>query len=81
MPKHFGIGVTAPSVAAARAIADEVRQELWPDVAALEDVVEDVDLRTLDAGHVLPNMRPPVWPGVWYPMGWEGPPTGRPRER
>jgi hypothetical protein len=35
-----------------------------PDIA---DVVEDVDVRTLDEGHVLPNMGDPTVRGVWYP--------------
>jgi len=33
--------------------------------------VEDVDVRTLDQGHVIPNMLPPDRRGVWYPMGYE----------
>jgi len=30
-------------------------------------VTEDVDVSTLDAGHVLPNMYPPNERGVWFP--------------
>jgi hypothetical protein len=30
-------------------------------------VIEDVDVSTLDAGHVRPNMGVPVWRGVWWP--------------
>ena len=30
-------------------------------------VVEDVDLTTLDAGHVRPNMHPASERGVWFP--------------
>jgi hypothetical protein len=37
-----------------------------PEIGA---VVEDVDVSTLDANHVLPNMEAPNWRGVWYPMG------------
>ena len=29
-------------------------------------VVEDVDIKQLDQGHVIPNMDPPVWRGVWF---------------
>ena len=32
-------------------------------------VVEDVDVSTLDAGQVLPNMLPPNVRGVWFPLG------------
>jgi hypothetical protein len=31
------------------------------------DVVEDVDVRKLDQGHVLPNMGDRTVRGVWYP--------------
>jgi len=30
-------------------------------------VVEDVDVRTLDQGHVVPNMGAVNFPGVWFP--------------
>lgn len=36
----------------------------------LGDIVIDVDVRTLDQGHVLPNMLPPSLRGVWFPMGY-----------
>jgi hypothetical protein len=35
-------------------------------------VTADVDVPTLDAGHVLPNMESPNWRGVWYPRGFAG---------
>ncbi len=38
--------------------------------------IEDVDVRTLDQGHVIPNMLPPDRRGVWYPMGY-APSQGR----
>ena len=34
-------------------------------------VIEDVDIRTLDQGHVIPNMQSPVERGVWFPLGYE----------
>jgi hypothetical protein len=34
-------------------------------------VVEDVDVSTLDADHVLLNMAPPNWRGIWYPLGYQ----------
>jgi hypothetical protein len=30
-------------------------------------VIEDVDVRELDQGHVVPNMGDPTVRGVWYP--------------
>jgi hypothetical protein len=29
--------------------------------------IEDVDVSTLDPGHVLPNLIPCNWRGVWFP--------------
>jgi len=33
-------------------------------------LIEDVDVSKLDAGHVLPNIDPPVWRGIWFPRGY-----------
>jgi hypothetical protein len=35
---------------------------------SLARVIEDVDVSTLDANHVLANSIPTIWRGVWYPM-------------
>jgi len=34
----------------------------------IKKVIENVDVSTLDAGHVLPNMSPPNIRGVWFPL-------------
>ena len=34
-------------------------------------VIENIDLATLDQGHVIPNMGPPNIRGVWYPLGYD----------
>lgn len=36
----------------------------------VDTMIEDVDIRTLDAGHVLPNMGMPAVRGVWFPLGY-----------
>jgi hypothetical protein len=69
VPGRLGIGVTAATLVEARELAECVRTT-WPGATALEAAIEDVDVSTLDQGHVIPNMRPPVWPGVWYPVGY-----------
>ena len=28
-------------------------------------------VRDLDQGHVIPNMAPPDWRGIWYPKGFD----------
>lgn len=37
----------------------------------IKKVIEDVDIRTLDQGHVIPNMHPPNNRGIWFPLGYE----------
>jgi len=36
----------------------------------IRKVVENVDVSTLDKGHVLPNMLPPNIRGIWFPLGF-----------
>jgi hypothetical protein len=35
----------------------------------VERIEFDIDLGTLDRNHIIPNMHPSVWRGIWYPMG------------
>jgi hypothetical protein len=46
-----------------------VKDEMFPDgqLPPIAKIIEDVDVSTLDEGHVLLNMNPPVWRGVWFP--------------
>jgi hypothetical protein len=63
---HIGIGVTAVSLDVAKQLATEVANRFgW---GSLGSVAQDVDIRSLDQGHVIPNMGPPNLPGVWYPF-------------
>ena len=74
-------GVTAWSVDDAAAILRATvfaRSEL-PEIGS---VVDGLDVSTLDADHVLPNLGAPARRGVWYPVGYEAdrlpaPPVGR----
>ena len=36
----------------------------------IKRMIENVDIRELDQGHVVPNMKPPNWRGVWFPLGY-----------
>ena len=66
IPGHLGIGVTAFSRAEADRLAADAAERLgWPCPSGL--VIEDVDVRELDQGHVVPNMGPAAVRGVWYP--------------
>jgi hypothetical protein len=64
-----GCGVTAYDREDAQHLLRErvFRGELPP----VERVVEDIDVSTLDPGHVLPNMSAPNRRGVWFPMGYD----------
>ncbi len=72
-PKHtclgLGCGVTArdydDAVGILRSTLFKTRE--MPQIA---EVIEDVDVSTLDAGHVIPNMEVPVFRGVWFPKGY-----------
>lgn len=64
--EDLGIGVTAYSVDDARNLIDNEACSLPWDYEVLE-VVEDVDVRDLDQDHVVPNVGPVNFRGVWYP--------------
>ena len=58
-------GATAFDIAdALTLIADYLGADALPDAAT---VVEDIDVEALDANHILPNIGPPVFRGIWYP--------------
>ena len=65
--RGYGIGVTAYSREDAEQLISEMDSSVNKDVVA---IIEDVDIRTLDQGHVIPNMGPPNFRGVWYPKSY-----------
>jgi hypothetical protein len=70
-PREFG--VTAYS----ETDALEILRYVAFSASALPEVIEvatDVDVRSLDQGHVIPNMNPPNWRGTWYPKGYDAGP-------
>lgn len=69
-PSRLGYGVTAFDEADALAILRHVvfGGQAMPDV---REVRTDVDVRDLDQGHVVTNMNPPNWRGVWFPKGYD----------
>ena len=62
----FGIGVTAGSPDEAREFAEEVRTRSFAD-AKITGEIADVDVATLDAKHVVPNLGFVAAYGVWFP--------------
>jgi hypothetical protein len=62
---HFGVGVTAFSVEEATQLAQWAASQMGWRLDG--SVVEDVDIRTLDQNHVIPNMGVCSNRGVWFP--------------
>jgi hypothetical protein len=62
----WGCGVTAYSYEDALNL---LRPELFQDepIPPILRVVENVDVSTLEAGHVRPNMGVCIWRGIWFP--------------
>ncbi len=63
----LGYGITAYDEADARSILSFVAFD--GEAPEISEVKVDVDVRDLDQGHVIPNMNPPNWRGIWYPKG------------
>jgi hypothetical protein len=38
--------------------------------AVIAEIITDVDVSALDSGHILPNIEPPHWRGIWFPRGF-----------
>jgi len=64
--RHFG--VTAYSLDDALALLQACAAYPLRSAPVLVQARPNVDVSTLDPGHVLPNMLPPHWRGVWYPI-------------
>jgi hypothetical protein len=67
---RLGCGVTAFSRADAEGL---IRAAAGRELPPIRRVVEDVDVSTLDRGHVLPNMGDVSVRGVWFPLGVPAP--------
>lgn len=64
--RGVGFGVTARSLVDAELLLTSAGFVKGADFEIAE-VIEDVDIRTLDQNHVIPNMGPPNIRGVWFP--------------
>lgn len=66
---RMGCGVTAYSEDDALYLLREYVFQ-GGDIPITERIIEDVDISTLDKNHVIPNMEPPNWRGIWFPRGF-----------
>jgi hypothetical protein len=72
VPGLNGFGVTAFSIEDARFLLEAEGYLIDADV----EVITDVDVSTLDPNHVLQNVGPSSFRGVWFPclnVGWGEP--------
>jgi hypothetical protein len=67
---RLGCGVTAFTYDDALHIMDK---KLFIETRRppIKKVIKDIDVRTLDPGHVLPNYGVPSKRGIWYPPGYD----------
>jgi hypothetical protein len=66
---RMGCGVTASTQDEALGLIKE-RVFEGRELPPILRVVSDVDISTLDEGHVRPNMGIPVVRGIWFPLGY-----------
>ena len=64
----WGCGVTAFTFEEALGMLQE-KTRSYGELPEIKQVTEDVDIRTLDQNHVVPNMGDVTIPGVWWPLG------------
>ncbi|WPV00060.1 hypothetical protein SNE26_29035 [Mucilaginibacter sp. cycad4] len=65
----YGCGITAYSYDDALGILS--RDVFKGGIPTIKNLTENIDVSTLDAGHVLPNILPPTSRGVWFPYGYK----------
>lgn len=65
----LGCGITAYNFDDALAL---LRQKICLNgkEIIIKNCIENIDLTTLDQNHVLPNILPPNFRGIWYPLGY-----------
>jgi hypothetical protein len=64
--ERFGFRVTAYSLEDAKHLVDDAARSLSVNYEVLE-ILEDIDVRTLDQNHIVPNMGAPNFRDVWFP--------------
>jgi hypothetical protein len=65
----MGVGITAYDLADAhRMLREQVFLALGEEPVDPVEIIENIDIRTLEENHVRPNMDNPVARGVWFPF-------------
>lgn len=66
---YLGCGITAYTYDQAITILAN-RVFVNKDLPRIIKIVENIDVSKLDQGKVIPNMKPPIYEGVWFPLGY-----------
>jgi hypothetical protein len=66
---NMGCGITAYDEADARKMLTMVVFPMFGE-QPIDQIIEGIDVQTLEANHVLPNIGNPAVRGVWYPALW-----------
>ncbi len=61
-----GFGVTGFSLEDARQLLAEIKLPAHR-LAEIKEIIENIDVSTLEANHIRNHMGPPNFRGVWYP--------------
>ena len=66
------VGVTASTLNEARQLIKNTFDKInWTHISGREideaEVIENINIKLLDAGHVIPNMGVVTFKGVWFP--------------
>ena len=67
----LGVGVTAFGIDDALNL---IRSKIFEgqELPPIKEIIEDIDVSTLDPKHILPNMRGnPAARGIWFPQGFD----------
>ena len=68
-PLNLGCGVTADSLDGAIQL---LRSKVFlKEHFEIVQTIEDVEISSLDEGHIRPNMGNPMMLGIWFPLGYE----------
>jgi hypothetical protein len=67
---RMGCGITGYNY---EDVLDILKQKVFvtKELPTIIRAVENIDISTLDEGHVLPNMVSPLSRGVWFPIGFQ----------
>jgi hypothetical protein len=69
-PRNFGVTAYSKILAKELIIESMIKLNLEEKIKTLNnntEVIENIDIRLLDEGHVIPNMGVVTFEGVWFP--------------